>query len=152
MIGLLWICQPGWKDIRNTLLAINSLSPLGAWNNYLGAASQRLLTKVKLRLRWRLMFHSKKHIYMSFISIYYMSREPSFSKADKAKKNLLWWQFWEGSGWKCCYKLWSWCSVCTYRGGQPQLVVGRPGFRQRASLWGAPSQQVLAFRWNKRKK
>ena len=43
---------------------------------------------------------------MSFISIYNMCREPSFSKADKAKYNLqLWWQFWEGSGWKSWYKL-----------------------------------------------
>ena len=50
MIGLLWICRSVWEEIRNTLLAINSLSPLGAWNNYLGAASQTLLTKIKISL------------------------------------------------------------------------------------------------------
>ena len=152
MIGLLWICQPGWEEIRNTLLAINSSSPLVAYNNDLGAASQILLTEIKLTLQWRLMFHSKKHIYMSFFSIYNMCREPSFSKADKAKKNLLWWQFMEGSGWKSWYKLWWRCSVCTYTGWQPQLVVGGPGFRQCASLWGAPSQQVLDCRFHKWKK
>ena len=48
MIGHLWICRSVWEEIRNTLLASNSLSPLGAWNNYLGAASQKLLTKIKI--------------------------------------------------------------------------------------------------------
>ena len=152
MIGLLWICQPGWEEIRNTLLAINSLSPLVACNKDLGAASQMLLTEVKLSLQWRLMFNSKKHIYMSFFSIHNMCREPSFWKADRAKKNLPWWPFMEGSGWKCWHKLWAWWSVCTYRGGRPQLVVGRPGFRQRASLWDSHSQQVLALWKNKTKK
>ena len=72
-----------------------------------------------------------------------MCREPSFSKADTAKRNLLWWQFLEGSGWKCWYKLWSWCSVCTFTRTGPQLVVGGPGFKQRANLGGSHSQQVL---------
>ena len=36
--------------------------------------------------KWRLMFHSKKHIYMNFISIIYnLCREPSFWKADRTK-------------------------------------------------------------------
>ena len=56
MIGLLKmpfsICQSGWKEIRNT--SDNSLNPLGAQNNDLGAASQTLLTKVTLLLRRRL--------------------------------------------------------------------------------------------------
>ena len=56
-----------------------------AYNNDLGTASQMLLTEVKLSLWWRLMFHSKKHIYMSFFAIYNMCREPSFWKADKTK-------------------------------------------------------------------
>ena len=38
------------RKFEHTLLTINSLSPLGAWNNYLGAASQKLLTKIKISL------------------------------------------------------------------------------------------------------
>ena len=38
MVGLLWICRSVYEEIRNTLLAINSLSPLEAQSNYLGAA------------------------------------------------------------------------------------------------------------------
>ena len=50
MIGFLWICRSVWEEIRITLLAINSLSILGAWNNYLGAAWQKLLTMIKISL------------------------------------------------------------------------------------------------------
>ena len=57
-----WLASCGLADqferkFEQSLLAINSLSPLRAWNNYLGAASQKLLTKIKIKSKWRLMFH-----------------------------------------------------------------------------------------------
>ena len=52
MIALLKsYCQSGWKEIWN---ACYSLSPLEAQKKDIGAASQTLLTEVKLRLRHRL--------------------------------------------------------------------------------------------------
>ena len=52
MIALLKsYCQSRWKEIWN---ACYSLSPLEAQKKDIGAASQTLLTEVKLRLRHRL--------------------------------------------------------------------------------------------------
>ena len=70
-----WLASCGFADqferkFEQTLLAINSLSPLGAWNNYLGAASKKLLANIKIKSKWRLMIHLKKNIFIWALSPY----------------------------------------------------------------------------------
>ena len=49
------MCQSAWKESSKRISG-NSFGPLGAQNKNIGAASQTLLTEVKLRLQRRLHF------------------------------------------------------------------------------------------------
>ena len=96
-IGLLWICWSVWEGISKDCWQLIPWVLLGAWNNYLGAASQKLLTKIKISLSKGLCFIQKKYLYGLYLHNITCVENLAFGKRTEQRRT-------------CCGG-WSWKAV-----------------------------------------